>query len=110
MQGLGFEANVIVRNGTVFLMFDYPATVDNQYLPIGVDVVSKTTSDKVISRSSTGAGDKVRHINVQYSLKDTDVEVSVSYTCESETRPVCGPGRRYGIKSVSKLIRSSDLK
>lgn len=109
MQRLGFDASVGVRNGTVFLTFDYPASVDDRYFPIGSEVISKTPTDKVISRSSTWVSDKGRHINVQYPLGEVDVEVSVSYTCESETRPTCGPGRRYGIKSVSKLIRKSDM-
>jgi hypothetical protein len=108
LQRLGFEVNMGVRNGTVFLQIEYPATIDDRYHPIGVEVVNKM-ADKVISSSNAIVSDTTRYINVQYSLKDTDVEVSLSYTCETKTRMGCGPGRRYGIKSVSKLIRGSDM-
>lgn len=109
MQRLGFDVYVGVRNGTVFLIFDYPASVEDKYFPIGSEVVTKTPEDKVITRSSTWISDKGRQINVQYPLGEVDVEVSVSFTCGTKTDPGCGPGRRYGIKSVSKLIRQSDV-
>jgi hypothetical protein len=109
LQRLGFEVDIGVNNGTVFLLIEYPATIDNQYYPIGVDVITKV-ANKVISRSSTLVSDKIRSINVQYSLKDADVEVAMSYTCQTKANPFCAPGRRYGIKSVSNLIRGSDIK
>lgn len=109
LQRLGFEVDIAVNNGTVLLLIEYPATIDDQYHPIGVDVITKV-ANKVISRSSTLVSDKIRSINVQYSLKDADVEVAMSYTCQTIANPLCSPGRRYGIKSVSKLIRGSDIK
>jgi hypothetical protein len=63
MQHLGFEATVGAKNDTVFLQLEYPATIDEQYHPVGVEVVSKK-GDRIIPSSTTRVSERTRYIDI----------------------------------------------